>query len=1365
MNRTLLHMNPSQRWQMNRAGIINVYQYENETLDFGGGRLLLRGVNGSGKSTAMNMLLPFLLTGNARGIDAAGEQTGVLRSWMLSGRDEPQPVGYLWLEFARTVQPSTEVEPLVDYLAIGCGIKANQASNTVSTWWFITSQRPGIEFGFVEQGIPLSIDSLRNVLGLDPVFTHDRRNEYRHAIRQRLYGGADIGAYLELINTVRNPRVGDRIDVDLPTYLSDSLPGLSDQALNDAARPLDDLDEHRRNVGDLQATHLGLNAIAGVYKRYVLTELFTERVDARAVVSSARTAIKRAQRAAKELTKAQDDEITCRDKSDALNATIKQLQTQIGALEDSSAYKEGQQLEDLRVQVVYMRAQQEKYTQEHDKLLQRQSGLADRLRELEQRTRNLWSSLQGELKQLARVANEVNLSVQAPVAAPLSTVSLADEHGINELLENYPDDSLNKDLKIMSGSVLQRKADVATIVEQHDSVVTAWQSFKAESKVLERTVRLVQKATVAFDESRVLLEAARRHWDEAVDQWLSHANHVQPHTELLAERHTRRSYLNKQNEQRLDTVQQELAHCEAEYKLAHETVVAAQAELDELNARTEPEPPHLPWQGRGELCLAELVDFDDSLSGDARARLEAALEASGLLSASISDVEVRLATGDLLILPGQPVAHPLSDYLTVSKADTAPAQINVDRVQHILNCISTDLKSTAESVVTLNGEFRLGSLTGRHDKSAAEYVGASARRARLERLRQEAAERLNDAQRALQLREDARNELDELRQELDRLRTTLPSLRELDIAEIEAREKESQLEEAREAQRVGAAEVAEAEKRLTAVEDEWQRQCRTLTLPTAIKELHAIERTLESIERDCDTASRTCKTLCLAGSDWAAGTNDWRQLLKDIVTRAESLELARNEYQSSATRLATLEDSLGASYQEVVASIAAVRSTLNESESALPSVTTAQEEAIREHQKALNERDNAQSQLNSNQTDCQSTHARLTEVLNVPGLLATLVRQDTKNEASESDATDVVHEVNVHTQEDADGLDTLLRSLDVVLEQHENDGTSADGLRQSLRARRDTLGAGWDAEDRQPNTDYPLSISVNGPLGTMTLPESLSAVDTQLARLTALLSEKQDQALRNLLQGLIAKEVAEKMFQARRLVNRMNEHLGKVTSGHGIGIRLRWRQSPELDEAEQTTVDILGKLPDLRTPDEETTLRESLALRLEEARRLAPDARYRDLIAEVFDYRRWHDMAVMLQRPGDTEKRLSRRTPLSEGEKKMVTYLPSFAAVAAACDALADSGGASVPRFVLLDDAFAKVSEDNHAALFGLLVTLDLDFIATSERLWGTHASVPALTITEVVRDASLGAILLEHSHWNGTHLYRTPSDEGFSLT
>ena len=74
------------RWMLHCAGIVNVYQYGDETLHFGGGRLL-RGVNGSEKSTAMNMLLPFLLDADTRRIDAAGEQSRVLQAWMLSGRE------------------------------------------------------------------------------------------------------------------------------------------------------------------------------------------------------------------------------------------------------------------------------------------------------------------------------------------------------------------------------------------------------------------------------------------------------------------------------------------------------------------------------------------------------------------------------------------------------------------------------------------------------------------------------------------------------------------------------------------------------------------------------------------------------------------------------------------------------------------------------------------------------------------------------------------------------------------------------------------------------------------------------------------------------------------------------------------------------------------------------------------------------------------------------------------------------------------------------------------------------------------------------------------------------------------------------
>jgi hypothetical protein len=222
----------------------------------------------------------------------------------------------------------------------------------------------------------------------------------------------------------------------------------------------------------------------------------------------------------------------------------------------------------------------------------------------------------------------------------------------------------------------------------------------------------------------------------------------------------------------------------------------------------------------------------------------------------------------------------------------------------------------------------------------------------------------------------------------------------------------------------------------------------------------------------------------------------------------------------------------------------------------------------------------------------------------------------------------------------------------------------------------------------------------------------------------------------------------------------MNRHLRKVATAHGLGVELRWRRKAEALGIPERMIDLLAKLPDLRTEEETRELRQLVSEQLNDARALSPEASYRELIATTLDYRRWHEMTVLTRWGDASPKRLGRNHRFSEGEKTLVTYLPFLAAGAGSCDALA-AHAPDVPRFVLLDDAMAKVSEDNHADLLGLLVDLDLDFIATSERLWGTHATVPELAITEVIRDAELGVILLEHYRWDGFTLTGGPDSPG----
>ena len=59
-----------ERWRLSRAGIVNIWHYLDNEFDLSGGRMILRGTNGSGKSRALEMLLPFLLDADRRRMDA-----------------------------------------------------------------------------------------------------------------------------------------------------------------------------------------------------------------------------------------------------------------------------------------------------------------------------------------------------------------------------------------------------------------------------------------------------------------------------------------------------------------------------------------------------------------------------------------------------------------------------------------------------------------------------------------------------------------------------------------------------------------------------------------------------------------------------------------------------------------------------------------------------------------------------------------------------------------------------------------------------------------------------------------------------------------------------------------------------------------------------------------------------------------------------------------------------------------------------------------------------------------------------------------------------------------------------------------------
>jgi len=72
---------PAERWRLGRIGILNFWHYDEEVFELEGGRLILRGANGSGKSVTMQSFLPLVLDGDKRPhrLDPFGSR--VLSAW------------------------------------------------------------------------------------------------------------------------------------------------------------------------------------------------------------------------------------------------------------------------------------------------------------------------------------------------------------------------------------------------------------------------------------------------------------------------------------------------------------------------------------------------------------------------------------------------------------------------------------------------------------------------------------------------------------------------------------------------------------------------------------------------------------------------------------------------------------------------------------------------------------------------------------------------------------------------------------------------------------------------------------------------------------------------------------------------------------------------------------------------------------------------------------------------------------------------------------------------------------------------------------------------------------------------------------
>src|SRR3989454_5679216 len=333
-----------QRWQPLRSGLINLYRYDREEFHYEEGRLLLRGNNGTGKSRVLALQLPFLLDGevNAQRLEPDADPSKRIEWNLLMGR-YPERTGYTWIEFGRRDDAGVQ-----HFLTLGCGLSAIEGRSGVTRWFFITSQRIGVDLQLEsESRQAFGKDRLHEAIG-----TYGRvfatAGEYRRAVDQALFrlGEYRYPTLLNLLVKLRRPQLTRHLDEkDLSETLSEALQPVSPAILAEVAEAFRNLESDRLQLESYVAAERAVGEFLRDYRRYVQIAAKRRADSVRAAQSAYEARMREISKAESDIQRLTQELASTAQRIEEIKTREAEIESEIATLLESPQMKDAQALD------------------------------------------------------------------------------------------------------------------------------------------------------------------------------------------------------------------------------------------------------------------------------------------------------------------------------------------------------------------------------------------------------------------------------------------------------------------------------------------------------------------------------------------------------------------------------------------------------------------------------------------------------------------------------------------------------------------------------------------------------------------------------------------------------------------------------------------------------------------------------------------------------------------------------------------------------------------------------------------------------------------------------------------------------------
>ncbi len=1368
------------RFVPTRAGVLNVWEYDDQTFDFGDGRLVLRGRNGSGKSNALALLFPFLLDGvmSAPRMDPMGGSRSMKS--LLLGRDDDDRTGgyrndsgtgYVWMEFSDGAT----------HVTIGVGASAT-VHRDADAWFFVVDGRVGVDFELVEDDIPLTRRKLEERLG--PGVVRRRAEEYRDAVDRRLFGlgAARYRSLVDLLLTLRRPHLAGKLDTEhLSATLSAGLGEVDAALIEDVAHSFDDLDAMRHELDGLTASLDAVERFLPIYRQHLVahardraTTLDATRAEVRRItadqrrVGEARAAtveehdrVSAALVTADEAVRGLDDTITTIQVSPAYRSAVALAEVEQAAATAAEASLRAAARQTASEHDVEVALDTHRSAQSHvDRCVERVDEAVADWRGAGRAAGIDWQppAASGRVEHGVPSGDHEPAGDQAPTIAP---AGFDEAHATTLVIERHA--ALDEVV-----ALARTRAEAADAARRADAELTE------RSDLLAAATDEATDSRRALHAARLALMAERDRWwtrvgdavgsltelvpglalpesvfptvpdiNTHVDQFADEADPDDPMHHVIGDASPTRHRVDDAAVDRAAfhetdrllaalAAEGQRARDAAERDVAEQTTIIGdlQGEYRRVAEEPNPGPPPNPTRpdahqtGRGGLPLYVCVDFADTVAESARAGIEAALGASGLLDARIGgpapdpnllDATILWstdATNAARATAGVP-AGTLADLLVPVPVDGLDAA----SIASALAAVPLD-----DGVVALHddGRWRLGPLTGRFHQDEPLFIGHTARERRRAARLAELQANLDEARTEQTRRAAHLAEIVAGCAELEKVRTTQPSIDGVQTAADTRRAAIVRWRERSAAHERSRALADEATQHAEAASSALHRRATALRLPADPVELDGVRGALRSCDRAIARITSCIETLDAARSALGTATEtlerDRSRATADRGVAAEAQARADRE----AARYAALQATVGGDAQGAVERLAEARRERERQTTQLESLRAVQIDA-RTRLATLDERLDGLARAHAGAVEAADEASARFAVITSDEIAEVLAVEGVEPRAEPARAAKAVLASTEPPPDDA--TNRMEKAHREIL---------LDGLR-----------AGHDPS--MPKVDGIDVVRVGTTDGELPIGALARSLRENHDRTALLLSDRERAIFETHLLTNVGEALRHLLLEADAFEQRINTEMTKAPTESGMVVELTWEvadDDPEIRgaiKALRTDANLLG-------PEQREALRAFFMRRITDERSRDPGRSFAETLGVVLDYRSWHRFALFARFADGKRQRVTRKffKGLSGGEAATLLHLPLFAAAASQYS----SGNVAGPRLIALDEAFAGIDDQMRARLMGLLTDLDLDVILTSHEFWGFYGSVPSLVLYDLVRRPPNPGVFAQRFDW-----------------